>query len=507
VQQTIIHCAEHCLSASKTVQYFCCTVQTRYCTEIAQQQKEEDNTISETEKIAQYLNADQAADYLRELASKIGAEEFAVIRNLEYIYSPNEIYPLAPKASAPLPYIAAFAVDMDGTSTTTEPLALHSLEYMVRRFTNRLSTDEWQGLDEEKDLPFVIGNSNFKHTEFLVKRYANEIKLNALRDSFIEAVVWTLANMDDPQRIRDVRLNVTNTGLSAILDDPRIKSISTMTDEETVELAKALAKDYGDFFKCETQSELVSAALDIYYKRYHSILKHIEQGEGSELSKQLLGENNRRLIEPMPGYAVFIALIKGWLDEEAAELYSILIKDAERTKADKLPDEAEGRRRLANIAKRFRSHPAKIALVTASIAYETHAVVKEVFNVMREQVSDWPISKEKRNEIRSRMEDYLQVYDGFVNATDSSEARLKPHRDLYAIALYQMSIPKQEYSMCIGVEDTEPGIISLRAAGIGFAVALPNHDTRRQNYCAASHIIKGGLPEMILKHNLFLADI
>jgi len=464
-------------------------------------------TISEVEKIAQYLNADQAADYLRKIASDTGAEEFAVIRNLEYIYSPNEIYPLAPKASAPLPHIAAFAVDMDGTSTTTEPLALHALEYMVRRFTNRLTKDEWQGLDEEKDLPFVIGNSNFRHTEFLVKRYSDEIKPDALRDSFIEAVIWTLANMDDPQRIRDVRLNAANTGLSEMLEDPRVTSIGRMTDEEAAEFSKDLAKDYGHLFKCETQSEVVSAALDIYYKRYHSILKRVEQGEGGALSKQLIGESGRRLIEPMPGYAIFISLIKGWLEEDAAELYQLLIKDAQSTKAEGLPDEPEGRRRLASIATRFRNHPAKIALVTASIAYETHAVVKEVFNVMREQVRDWPISKDRRNEIISRMENYLQVYDGFVNATDSSEARLKPHRDLYSIALYQMSIPKHEYSMCVGVEDTEPGIISLRAAGIGFAVALPNHDTRRQNYYAASHIIKGGLPEMILKHNLFLADI
>ncbi|HOM72735.1 MAG TPA: hypothetical protein PLP86_10870, partial [Armatimonadota bacterium] len=162
--------------------------------------------------------------------------------------------------------------------------------------------------------------------------------------------------------------------------------------------------------------------------------------------------------------------------------------------------------RLVNLAKRFQANPAKLGLATASIAFEAHTVVHEVFKVMQEQIQDWPVSKSKRSELIQRFDDYLAVYDGFVTASDSSEARLKPHRDLYNISLYQMSIPKEDYSRCIGVEDTEPGIISLRAAGIGCAVALPNHDTSRQNYEAASHILHGGLPEMILKHNLFLAE-
>ena len=34
---------------------------------------------------------------------------------------------------------------MDGTSTTTEPLALHSLEYMVRRFTGHMEKSDWEG--------------------------------------------------------------------------------------------------------------------------------------------------------------------------------------------------------------------------------------------------------------------------------------------------------------------------------------------------------------------------
>ena len=61
--------------------------------------------------------------------------------------------------------------------------------------------------------------------------------------------------------------------------------------------------------------------------------------------------------------------------------------------------------------------------------------------------------------------------------------------------MYQMGVPKDEYHFCVGLEDTEPGIIALRAAGVGCAVALPNRDTSRQNYAAATEIVRGGLPE------------
>ncbi len=87
------------------------------------------------EKLAEYLDAEQAGRLLGRLPEELGVTEFARVRNLDYVFSPYEIYPLAPRVRPPLERIVAFAVDMDGTSTTTEPLALNSLEYMVRRFT------------------------------------------------------------------------------------------------------------------------------------------------------------------------------------------------------------------------------------------------------------------------------------------------------------------------------------------------------------------------------------
>jgi hypothetical protein len=205
----------------------------------------------------------------------------------------------------------------------------------------------------------------------------------------------------------------------------------------------------------------------------------------------------------MPGYAVFIALVKGWLGEESRALYDVLVP---RSYSGSLPPEDECRRRLSRLALRLKEKPARLALVTASIAYEAHTVVKEVFDVMVEEVADWPVSADVRREIAGKLSDYRSVYDGFVTASDSSEARLKPHPDLFSIALYQMSIPREDYGVCMGLEDTEPGIIALRAAGVGCAVALPNSDTSRQDYQAASHVVKGGLPDLILNHNLFLSE-
>lgn len=462
-------------------------------------------------KVAHYLTAEECCVSLRELAEQLGVTEFAQVRNLDYIFSPREIYPLAPRVEPPLSRIAAFAVDMDGTSTTTEPLALHALEYMVRRFTGLLTKRQWAGLDERLDHPFVIGNSNFRHTEFLVERYRDRFDHDAFREAFFEAVAWTLANMTDPQRLRDIVQDARNCGLADLLRDEefaRLVRSGGVTDENVAAVVAPFVKRFGRAFRCDHPGEVVSAAMDIYYMRYHSILRLIERGEGDRLSRDLLGESGRRLVEPMPGYDVFIPLVKGWLGPEADGLYDML--RAELLRHPELGHAAGEldrlRPRLARLAEAFRRRPARLGLVTASIAYETHAVMKEVIHVMAGRVAGWPLPAECRNRIVEHLRDYRTVYDGLICASDACEPRLKPHRDLYSLALYQMSIPKAEYRYCVGLEDTEPGIIALRAAGIGCAVAVPNRDTSRQDYRAAVKVIHGGLPELILVHNLLLRE-
>ncbi len=463
------------------------------------------------ERLAKYLDLDGAADDLKRLAAQLGVSEFACVRNLDYVYCPTALYALAPRVRPPLERIVAFVVDMDGTSTTTEPLALHALEYMVRRFTGRLTKAEWPGLDPQLDYPHIIGNSNFRHTEFLVERYREHLNRESLCQAFLEAVCWTLACMDDLQRRRDITRNARHCGLGDLLDDVDFRRLvdgDTVNADNVGTQVTPFVRRFGDAFRYEHLGELVPAALDIYYMRYHSILRLIEQGRGAELSRELLGTGGRRLIEPMPGYEVFLPLIKGWLGPEIDGLYELLRDELLRGGSGDYPPTAldAARPRLVRLAEHFQRHPAKFALVTASISYEAHASMREVIAVTGERVRNWPIAAEHRDRVAGRLANYRAAFDGFVNATDACEHRLKPHRDLYSLALQQMSVPKEDYCCCVGLEDTEPGIIALRAAGIGCAVALPNRDTSRQDYSAATMMITGGLPELILIHNLLLTD-
>lgn len=463
------------------------------------------------EKLARYLDAAQAQAVLGQLAADVGAAEFAQVRNLDYIFAPGELYPLAPRVPPPLARIVAFAVDMDGTSTTTEPLALHALEYMVRRCTGRLSPAAWPGLDEQRDIPYVIGNSNFRHTEFLVGRYRDVLDADALRQAFFEALAWTLACMTDPQRRRDVTQTARHCGLADLLADPdwlRLISGGQVTAETAGRLVAPFVQKYGPAFRTGHESTLVAAALDIYYLRYHAILRELERGQGERLAAELLGPGGRRLVEPMPGYEVFVPLVKGWLGPEIDSLYGPLRDELLRHPAlGHTAAQLDGwRPRLARLAEHFRRQPARLALVTASIAYEAHACMREVVAVMRERVRGWPVPGAVRERLAERLADYRAVFDGFACASDVWEARLKPHRDLYSLALFQMAVPKHDYAAVVGLEDTEPGIIALRAAGVGCAVALPNRDTSRQDYTAAVEVVRGGLPELILARNLLLAE-
>lgn len=444
-----------------------------------------------------YLCPDEAADAVRALAARTEATEFVSVPNLEYVGSPYEVYPLAPHVHPPLERIVALAVDMDGTSTTTEPLALHALEYMVRRFTGLPTKEEWSGLNPVEDYPHVIGNSNYRHAEFLLARYRDRLRPDAVRQAFIEALCWTVSSMPDEQRRRDVARNARNCGLGALLEDAAFRWLcrdGAMDLETAARKAAPFLAKFGGAMEVDGAAQLVPALLDIYYMRYHSIMQLIEQGRGSTLAAELLGDSSRLLIEPMAGYDVFVALVKGWLGADAGQLTELL------------PGGAGHASRLSSLGVRFQRRPAKLALVTASIAYEAHTTMREVFRVMAERAKRWPVSQACRERVLQGLADYHAAFDAFVNASDACEHRLKPHRDLYSIALSRMALPPAEYRYCVGLEDTEPGIISLRAAGIGCAVALPNHDTSRQDYRAATLTVHGGLPELMLQRNLLLEE-
>ena len=452
-------------------------------------------------KVAEYLSVDQAARLLRDTAAALGTDELVAVRNLGFIPHPRELYFLAPRTALPLDHLAAFAVDMDGTSTTTEPLALHALDYMVRCVTNRMTPAHWPGLDHSHDIPFVIGNSNFRHTEYLLQRYADAVDRRAFARRFIEAALWTLAVMDDRQRSADVVMNARNCGVAALLDDAQLLHVlrhEHITDKTCAKLAAPFVKRYTAAFSPTTPSAEVSAAMDIYYYRYHAILHKMRRGHADDLAAALLGDRRQHLVAPMPGYGIFLCLIKGWLDERAAPLAGLL--RAEHLK-NRTPHESDTATFVA-LCRRFRARPAKVALVTASIAFEAHVVMKEVIRLVRAAAAQWTVPTTLRRELRAHLHDYHAIFNGFVTASDASEARLKPHRDLYSIAFQQMAIARDEYPHCMAIEDTEPVILSARAAGFGVTIGLPNRDTSRQNYSKASRVVHGGLAELVLDHGL-----
>ena len=138
--------------------------------------------------------------------------EFALVKNPRYIHPEYELYPLAPKIKKPLSNLTAAVMDMDGTTTTTELLCIHSLEFMVRKFSNRIDPKKWKGLDEVRDYPNIIGNSTTKHVEFLIKKYQNSFIRDEVIKSFLFAAAWSLSVGKDAKRKEEVQNNLIQAG-------------------------------------------------------------------------------------------------------------------------------------------------------------------------------------------------------------------------------------------------------------------------------------------------------
>ncbi len=335
-----------------------------------------------------------------QLVQRLG-KEFAVIKNPAYIYPPFEIYPLAPKQENPLNRVSGIVMDMDGTTTTTEALCLHSLEFMTRKITDRMSRRTWQGLDRSKDYPHIIGNSTTKHVEYLVKTYGKFIKSKALRRSYLEASLWFFIHGKDPGRLAEVINNLQNLGLKDLVNDPHLEKMRRLKTRQKAIPARAwkyFIDKYSSMIKADHFSQKVRMAIDIYYQRYHEILAKIEDGAGEQLSHELLGESKKHLIEPMPGIGIFLALIKGLLGEELAAFASILLEHLE--KSDPIfvhqLDRETVNDRLYRLGRFFQNHPAKVAVVTSSIFYEAHIVLSEVFRILYSEVNYWPLSEKRK---------------------------------------------------------------------------------------------------------------
>lgn len=416
-----------------------------------------------------------------------GTDEFAVVPNPAGIYPHFDIYPLAVTTKKSLNHISAVLTDMDGTTTTTEELCLHSQEFMIQKITSENGSPKIKQLDKEKDYPHIIGNSTTKHVEYLIKTYGNSIIPTSLIKEFVFAALWTLIYSQDAGRKADVTNNLKILAIekdlvSKVAEIKNNKPNNDMLISEAEKFVNAhTIKEPADF------GLIVRLAIDVYYQRYHEILLQMLDGKGEQLSQELT--HGKKLIEPMPGIALFLTLIKGWLGKEAANLQNELTPYSNNE--------------LEKLGLFFEKHPVKIGLVTSSIYFEANIVLTEVCNVIRKQINNWNISDTKKKFLVEQFSDYNNVYDAVVTATDSHEIRLKPHRDLYSIALYKLGIPNNEFENALGFEDSESGSIAIRAAGVARSVGVPFVATKGHNLKAAFEIMPGGIPEIISK-NLYL---
>jgi len=435
-------------------------------------------------------------------------DEFTIIYNPDYIHPSFEIVPLALKLSPPLKVLRAVVMDMDGTITTTEKLCIHSLEFMIRKMSGKLEKDSWIGIDEKIDFPNIIGNSTTKHVEYLLTRYTKLLSSDDILKSFIYAALWTLYIGKDENRKAEVKLNLANFGLSNIHKNERLLRLTdsnSVTETELHSITDSLLGGLEMTLNLSSINEYVRIGIDIYYQRYHEILKRIEDGKGNDISRELFGNSENHLIEPMPGVVIFLSLVKGWLGEEIINIIPQLIKEYE-LKSNQIfaGNIDEVTNKLLTLSKYFQINPIKTAIVTSSISYEAKIVMAEMVKVARNEIPKYNLSSETENFLHNKFSNYKNLFDAFVTASDSSEIRLKPHRDLYSIALHQLGISKNIFDQVIGFEDSESGTIAIRAAGIGMCIAVPFAETSGHNLDAATFICEGGLPEALLNYNLFL---
>lgn len=423
---------------------------------------------------------------------------FAVVKNPAYVFPAEEYFPLASPVKQ-VRDINAVLMDMDGTTTTTEVLCIHSLEKMVRRMSGKFDKKDWFGLDSSTDFQHIIGNSTTRHVEYLISKYENLLDDKQIEIAFLEAAWWTLKYGNDPNRRLEVIQSLRKEGLERAVED-------LISAKETEEVVRKFAG------KLNTSGFLnrVNLGVDIYYEVYHRILSRLKNGEGTEVKKEILGDSgdHGQVIAPMPGISVLIPLLKGWLGEEAVVFAEYLKKELDHKNGKK--NNKKGISEIENILRilgiKFENQPSKLGLVTSSIRYEAEIVIHEVLEVIRGFIEHSSLSVARKGVIFQKLQDPSCVYDAFVTASDSSEIRLKPHRDLYSIALHQANIHPEDFDKVIGFEDSQSGTIAIRAAGIGCCIAVPFAQTADHNLDAAVYNLPRGIPQALIEHNLFLKD-
>ncbi|MDD4819375.1 MAG: hypothetical protein PHD21_00840 [Flavobacteriales bacterium] len=414
--------------------------------------------------------------------------EYAVLKNPKGVFPEEEYLPLAP-AHQYVDDIKAALMDMDGTTTSTEEICIHSLELGIRRTSALMTKQQWEGFDPKADYPNIIGNSTTKHVEYLVHKYGHLIKTDTAKEEFLKVLRWTLTYGHDDSRKKDITATAQILGFSQALEDICMSESAFVEKHKSVNIPT-------DF------SSTVRLVIDVYYQNYHTYLSRLEKGESEAVKKEIFGENSTHtaLINPMPGIEMFLPLLAGKLGAEVVNYGNDRLMDIFKVGENALP---QLKAQLLSLAEKFEKTPSRLALVTSSIAYEAEIVLAEVLRVLTQRVDMTSLSAAKKAELKEFFSTRANVYNAFITASDSSEIRLKPFRDLYSIALMHMGIPTEDFDKVIGFEDSQSGTVAIRTAGVGCCVAVPFTQSAGHDFAAATHVAHGGLPEVMM-NNIFL---
>ncbi|MFP4048226.1 MAG: hypothetical protein ACLFT4_10780, partial [Bacteroidales bacterium] len=311
----------------------------------------------------------------------------------------------------------------------------------------------------------------------------------------LRAALWTIQHGKDNTRKEEVAVNLKKMGLGDII---------TNIEKDRIE-----PENWGKYFDIGISlsfSDKVSIGIDIYYMVYHQILGRLANESSAKVKQDLFGINadEKELISPMPGISVLLPLLKGWLNSTDIEVLSRQVIQEYRTGNFDAKNDYHLVDMLIKLSDQFKEKPVKLGLVTSSIFYEADIVIKQVFRVIREFYHNSELSGNKKRFLIEQFSDYHNIYDAFVTATDSSEIRLKPHRDLYSIALHKLGIMPENFDQVIGFEDSQSGTVAIRAAGIGCCIAVPFAQTSSHDFEAAVHVFQGGIPQALLEYNMFI---
>ncbi|MCU7494391.1 MAG: hypothetical protein HF314_04645 [Ignavibacteria bacterium] len=450
-----------------------------------------------------------SSDEIQEIMPELGLE-FAVVHNPALVYPETELLPLAPKITAPQKELSAVVLDLEGAACTTVDLRLHSLEYVIRSISGRLSRDEWKGLDPLLDYPNLLGISVSEQIRYLIQRYHNFIKSDQMKDAYFNSVLWTSILSHDEERKLEAGHSLEYFGLQDMLKDSKFNELVIQKEFNKYNsniITNYFVHKYGSLLNLQNFENSIRAAAEIFYRHYHQTLELIKYGEGSNLAEKLTGKSDMPLIRPLASVSLLFALVKGWLGEEVDYLFDELNQELKLKSSQvyRISSPAEARLKLKKLGRHFETHPVKIALATSSASYEAGIVLEELFNVISHEIRKWKLPQAKKDLLLGKFSDFRNVVDVFVTGSQSSKMRPKPHRDLFSLALGKLGLPRSMFHQVLGFEDSENGIIALRASGIGLAAAVPFAKSTRNDFSAAAFILPGGISEAILNHDLFIS--